>query len=62
MKLFDFALAGRRIRLISTDDPYTKLKSGDMGTIKYIFDNLDETCIAIEEWDSIYAIAGRGKG
>lgn len=29
------ALAGRRVRLIRCDDPYTRLVSGDEGTIVY---------------------------
>lgn len=30
------SLIGKRIRLIHTDDPYTSLKYGDMGTITYV--------------------------
>jgi hypothetical protein len=45
---FDYTLKGKRIRLIYTDDPYTKLRSGDMGTIKYTFDNLNDRNIAIK--------------
>jgi hypothetical protein len=29
-------LIGKRIKLVYTDDPYTRLKSGDMGTITFI--------------------------
>ena len=29
-------LEGKRIKLVHTDDPWTKLKPGDMGTIKDI--------------------------
>jgi Domain of unknown function (DUF4314) len=28
-------IIGKRIRLIFTNDPYTRLKTGDMGTITY---------------------------
>jgi hypothetical protein len=50
-RIFDFSLQDKRIKLIHTDDRYTELKPGDMGTIRYTFDNLDDTCITIE-WDS----------
>lgn len=49
----DRALAGRRIVFISSDDPYTRLKNGDIGTILYErYDDIfgDET-IRIN-WDS----------
>jgi Domain of unknown function (DUF4314) len=29
-------IIGKRIRLIFTNDPYTRLKTGDMGTITYV--------------------------
>ena len=48
---FDYTLAGKRVELIHTDDPYTRLSSGDKGTIKYSFPNLNENCIVIK-WDS----------
>lgn len=32
----DKALIGKRVKLIYTDNPYTHLKRGDMGTITYI--------------------------
>ena len=31
----DKRLEGRRVRLISTNDPYTKLCRGSLGTVKY---------------------------
>jgi hypothetical protein len=31
----DYKLKGKRVRLISMDDPYSKLKSGDEGTIEF---------------------------
>lgn len=33
------SLVGSKIQLISTDDPYTKLKPGDIGIITHIDDN-----------------------
>jgi hypothetical protein len=55
-RIFDFSLQDKRIKLIHTDDRYTELKPGDMGTIRYTFDNLDDTCIAIE-WDSGFTLS-----
>ncbi len=49
--MFDNRLCGKRIKLIHTDDPYTKLKSGDMGTIKYTFLNFNRVVINVD-WDS----------
>ena len=34
--MFDYTLKGKRIKLIHTDDPYTELKSGDMGTVELV--------------------------
>ena len=31
----DKTLEGRRVRLINTNDQYTKLKTGSLGTVKY---------------------------
>ena len=31
-------LKGKRIELVSTSDPYTKLKPGDRGTVQFIDD------------------------
>jgi hypothetical protein len=39
---------GKRIRLISTSDEYTSLKSGDVGIINYI----DDTGTIFAEWDN----------
>ena len=46
-------LEGRRIKLMSCDDPYTQLTQGDIGTIKYVrLDDLwGDTSIAVN-WDS----------
>ena len=35
---FDRTLEGRRVRLVNTNDPYTELKTGSLGTVRY------ETC------------------
>jgi hypothetical protein len=43
----DYKLAGRRIRLIHTNDPYTELRENE----GYEFDNLDTMCLAIH-WDT----------
>jgi hypothetical protein len=39
---------GKRIRLISTNDEYTSLKSGDIGTINFV----DDTGTIFAEWDN----------
>jgi len=31
----DRTLEGRRVRLVKTNDPYTKLERGSLGTVKY---------------------------
>lgn len=46
-----FFLKGKRIRLISTKDLYTKLKKGDTGTIQFRFVNSDRIAI-VTKWDS----------
>ena len=43
----DLTLAGRRVRLESTTDPYTALRPGALGTINYVRN--DTTSI---KWDS----------
>ena len=49
----DKALEGRRIMLLYSSDPYTKLKKGDLGTIKWkrIDDLWGDDIIGIN-WDS----------
>ena len=49
----DRTLAGRRIKLIYSDDPYTKLKEGDLGTVKWErYDDLwGDDSISVN-WDS----------
>jgi hypothetical protein len=39
---------GKRIRLISTNDEYTSLKSGDLGTINFV----DDAGTIFAEWDN----------
>ena len=49
----DKTLQGRRIELIYSDDPYTKLKKGDQGTIKYErYDDLWGDEFVSVHWDS----------
>lgn len=51
---FETNLKGRRIKLIRTDDQYTDLKSGDMGTIELV--NVSESprmeSQIFVEWDN----------
>lgn len=42
----DYSLRGTRIELVYTNDPYTKLKPGDKGTIR--FENEDSIAVM---WD-----------
>jgi hypothetical protein len=51
MSTIDYTLKGRRIKLKKTDDKYTRLKTGDLGTINYTFLNLDKVVISVI-WDS----------
>lgn len=50
---WDYSLSGKRIQLIKTLDPYTKLKPNDLGTIEYVIKNkgVIEDQISIQ-WDS----------
>ena len=49
----DRTLEGRRIRLTHTTDSYTKLKKGDLGTIKWErLDDLWGDDIVSVKWDS----------
>ncbi len=41
-------LKGRRIELISTSDPYTELKPGDLGTVDFV-DNMGTIHVT---WDN----------
>lgn len=42
------SLIGSKIQLISTDDPYTKLKSGDIGVITHI----DDSGTVFADWEN----------
>ena len=50
---FDFMLSGKRIRLEYTNDPHTRLKKGDEGTVELIKKNeslkFDQMWV---QWDS----------
>lgn len=39
---------GCRVELVSMDDPYTKLKPGDQGTVSFV----DDTGTVFVAWDS----------
>ena len=59
----DKTRAGRRVQLIYSDDPYTKLKKGDLGTIKWerLDDLWGDDSISVN-WDSgstLSLISGR---
>ena len=51
----DKSLSGKRLKLINTNDKFTELKSGDLGTIEFILRHSDQTicedqiCI---KWDN----------
>jgi len=51
---FETNLKGRRIKLIRTDDQYTDLKSGDMGTIELVnvSENPGMESQIFVEWDN----------
>jgi len=42
--MIDYSLKGKRIKLISCDDPYTKLKPGSKGTVEFILINNPSVC------------------
>jgi len=46
------SLIGKRIRLVRTDDPYTKLVAGDLGVITNVRDDLWGNSIVNVDWDS----------
>jgi len=50
----DYSLRGTRIELVHTSDPYTKLKPGDKGTIK--FEHQDSIAVM---WDCGSALSMR---
>ena len=39
--------AGTRVELVSMDDPYSRLKPGDRGTVKFV----DDTGTVFVSWD-----------
>jgi hypothetical protein len=39
---------GKRVELVSMEDPYTRLKPGDRGTVSFI----DDTGTVFVDWDS----------
>ncbi len=41
-------VSGNRVELVSMDDPYTKLKPGDQGTVSFV----DDTGTVFVNWDS----------
>jgi hypothetical protein len=41
-------LIGKRVRLVFTEDPYTRLKTGDTGTVSFI----DDTGTVFVNWDN----------
>jgi hypothetical protein len=41
-------VSGNRVELISMDDPYTKLKQGDQGTVNFV----DDTGTVFVNWDN----------
>jgi len=58
----DKTLEGRRVRLINTNDPYTKLHCGSLGTVKYeIYDDLwgdDKLSVDWDDGSKLMLIAG----
>ena len=49
-ELLAMKLVGRRIRLVDTEDPYSFLRSGDMGTITDVCDTFEDTDTPIQLW------------
>ena len=51
-KIMNTTLVGERIRLVQTSDPYTRVRSGDLGTItRDPYENGGVTCIGVD-WDN----------
>jgi hypothetical protein len=44
----DLRLKGRRVRLVSCSDPWTKLTPGELGTVSFV-DDVDTVHV---DWDS----------
>jgi hypothetical protein len=64
MTYIDNTMNGKRVRLVSMDDKYTKLRAGDTGTIKFILrQKMIEDQIAVD-WDNgerLFLLAGIDK-
>jgi hypothetical protein len=54
---FDRTLEGRRVRLVHTDDPYTDLKPGSLGTIDFT-DDADQLHIHWDDGSHLALIPG----
>lgn len=57
---FNYSLTGKKVKLISTSDPYTNLKYGDTGTVQFI----DDAGTMFVKWDNgsnLGLIAGEDK-
>lgn len=46
--LVDKSLLGKRVRFVTSTDPYTSLRSGDEGTVNYI----DDIGTVFVQWDN----------
>ena len=46
----DYTLKGKRIKLVSTDDPFTRLKVNDCREIRFVYKNNNFTSIQVD-WD-----------
>lgn len=52
MNIITTSLIGKRISLISTNDPFTKLRAGDIGTVTDVRDDIWGSRIVSVAWDS----------
>jgi len=43
---------GTRVELIQMDDPYTRLKPGDKGTVRFV----DDAATVFVDWDSGFGL------
>lgn len=62
MSNVDRSNAGRRVELISTTDPYTKLKPGDKGTYEMALRDPwgDQHCIKWDNGSNLMLVSGSG--
>lgn len=51
---------GRRVRLLSTSDPYTRLRAGAEGVVTFV-DDLGTVFVAWEDGSSLGLIAGEDR-